>query len=82
MEVGKRVYCKSDALKLDNAQGTVTRTRVLGCTDSVTVLLDNGKQVAFFGPKTGCVANGPLSKDPTMEVKQVKKRVSRKKVSV
>ena len=50
MEIGQRVYCKSDDLALDNVQGTITRTKVLGCKDSVTVLLDGdeGKQVAFF----------------------------------
>lgn len=68
MEIGQRVYCKSDDLELDNVQGTVTRTKVLGCEDSVTVLLDGDekKQVAFFGPKLNCIGkSGPLSKDPT-----------------
>ena len=93
MEVGQRVYCKSDDLELDNVQGTITRTKVLGCEDSVTVLLDDGKQVAFFGPKVNCIGRtGPLSKDPTKNTTEelstpaekppVKKRVSKKKVTV
>jgi len=68
MEIGQRVYCKSDDLNLDNVQGTITRTKVLGCEDSVTVSLDDGKQVAFFGPKLNCIGkSGPLSKDPTKD---------------
>ena len=94
MEIGQRVYCKSDDLELDNVQGTITRTKVLGCEDSVTVLLDGDerKQVAFFGPKLNCIGkNGPLSKDPTKNAATeeapppapavVKKRVTKKKVS-
>lgn len=88
MEIGQRVYCKSEQLGLDNVQGTVTRTKVLGCEDSVTVLLDNGKQVAFFGPKLNCIGkNGPLSKDPTNTTEEppppplVKKRITKKKVT-
>lgn len=68
MEIGQRVYCKSDDLQLDNVQGTVTRTKIMGCVDSVTILLDGDekKQVAFFGPKLNCIGKtGPLSKDPT-----------------
>ena len=88
MEIGQRVYCKSDDLNLDNVQGTVNRKNVLGCEDSITVLLDDGKQVAFFGPKINCVGKtGPLSKDPTQqpststEKPVVKKRVTKKKVT-
>ena len=88
MEIGQRVYCKSEQLGLDNVQGTVTRTKVLGCEDSVTVLLDNGKQVAFFGPKLNCIGkNGPLSKDPTNTTEEppppppVKKRITKKKIT-
>jgi hypothetical protein len=98
MEIGQRVYCKSDDLALDNVQGTITRTKVLGCDESVTVLLDGdeGKQVAFFGPKLNCIGKtGPLSKDPTKNTAAteeaplapaappaaVKKRITKKKVS-
>lgn len=90
MEIGQRVYCKSDHLGLDNVQGTVNRTKVLGCEDSVTVLLDDGKQVAFFGSKLNCIGKtGPLSKDPTNTTEEppqsppppVKKRVTKKKLS-
>ena len=94
MEVGQRVYCKCDDLELDNVQGTVTRTKVLGCEDSVTVSLDTGKTVAFFGPKLNCIGKtGPLSKDPTKDTTEeppepspppsapVKKRVTKKKVT-
>ena len=88
MEIGQRVYCKSDDLELDNVQGTITRTKVLGCEDSVTVLLDDGKQVAFFGPKLNCIGKtGPLSKDPTKNTTEepppppVKKRINKKKVT-
>lgn len=96
MEVGKRVYCKSDDLHLNNVQGTITRTKVLGCEDSVTVTLDSGEQFAFFGPKINCVGiNGPLSKDPTQQPQPqpeatqpqtekpvaVKKRLTKKKIS-
>uniref|UniRef100_A0A6C0J312 Uncharacterized protein n=1 Tax=viral metagenome TaxID=1070528 RepID=A0A6C0J312_9ZZZZ len=94
MEIGQRVYCKSDDLSLDNVQGTITRTKVLGCEDSVTVLLDGdeGKQVAFFGSKLNCIGRtGPLSKDPTKNTATeeappalpatLKKKVTKKKVS-
>lgn len=93
MEIGQRVYCKSDDLELDNVQGTITRTKVLGCEESVTVLLDGDerKQVAFFGPKLNCIGKtGPLSKDPTKNTTEetpaqapppVKKRVTKKKVT-
>lgn len=93
MEIGQRVYCKSDDLGLDNVQGTITRTKVLGCEDSVTVLLDDGKTVAFFGPKLNCIGkSGPLSKDPTQITEEpppppqpttttVKKRVTKKKLT-
>lgn len=90
LEVGQRVYCKSDDLKLDNIQGVVTRNKVLGCEESVTVQLDDGRQVAFFGPKVNCVGkDGPLSKDPTQttqapsstEKQVVKKRVTKKKIN-
>lgn len=85
MKVGTRVYCKSDDLKLDNATGVVSRTKLLGCDDSMTVVLDNGERVAFFGPKINCVGTNPLSKDPThtipaTEKPVVKKRATRKKV--
>ena len=50
----------------DNVQGIITRKNVLGCEDSVTVTLDDGKQVAFFGHKLNCIGKtGPLSRDPT-----------------
>jgi len=80
MEIGQRVHCKSDDLHLDNVQGTVTRTKVLGIQDSVTVELDTGKRVAFFGPKVACVGkDGPLAQDPTKEPPPPKKRITRKK---
>lgn len=94
MEIGQRVYCKSDDLELDNVQGIITRIKVLGCDESVTVLLDGAerKQVAFFGPQMQCIGKtGPLSKDPTKNTATeeapppapapVKKRVTKKKVS-
>ena len=89
MEIGQRVYCKCDDLELDNVQGTVTRTKVLGCEDSVTILLDDGKAVAFFGPKLNCIGKtGPLSKDPTKTTEEpppapppTKKRITKKKIS-
>jgi hypothetical protein len=94
LEIGQRVYCKSEDLELDNVQGTVTRTKVLGCEDSVTISLDGGKQVAFFGPKMHCIGKtGPLSKDPTKSEEPsktvegppptppVRKRVTKKKIA-
>lgn len=88
MEVGSRVFCKSDELNLDNVKGTVQRTKLLGCEESCTVMLEDGTQVAFFGPKVRCVAQQPLSNDPTKSspapvaaVPITKKRISRKKLA-
>ena len=89
MEVGQRVYCKSDDLELDNVQGIINRIKVLGCEGSVSVLLDDGRQAAFFGPKVNCIGKtGPLSRDPTKTTDEppppppVKKRLTKKKVVV
>ena len=66
MEVGTQVFCTSLKLGLQNEPGVVTKLGVLGCKQSITVALNTGKQVAFFGPKTACVSTEPLAKDPTM----------------
>ena len=87
MEIGQRVHCKSDDLNLDNVQGTITRTKVLGIEDRITVELDTGKRVAFFGRKLQCVGrDGPLPQDPTKDPQDPtteppppKKRITRKK---
>tara|TARA_Y100001936_G_C16075363_1_gene673662 strand:- start:1911 stop:2246 length:336 start_codon:yes stop_codon:yes gene_type:complete len=70
MEVGKKVFCKSDMLKLDNVPGTVINRRILGCAKSVTVHLETGEQVAFFGNKLACVSETPLDKDPTISLEK------------
>jgi hypothetical protein len=89
MEVGQKVYCKSDVLSLDNVQATVTRTKVLGCEDSITVMLDDGRQFAFFGERLNCISKSPIlaktEDSEAQEVKevpelQVKKKVTKKKV--
>lgn len=65
MEVGTPVFCTSKKLDLLSVPGVVTKLHVLGCKKSITVALNTGKQVAFFGPKTACVSTEPLAKDPT-----------------
>ena len=66
MEIGTAVFCTSTKLGLQSEPGVVTKLHVLGCKESITVQLNTGKQVAFFGRKTACVSTEPLAKDPTM----------------
>lgn len=85
MEIGTQVFCTSLKLGLQNEPGIVAKTGVLGCKESITVALNTGKQVAFFGPKIACVSTEPLAKDPTETTTEqapkppVRKRSTRKK---
>ena len=58
MEVGTIVYCNKG--NLQNAEGTITRTRVLGVEKSMIVTLENEEKLAFFGDDVNCVTTTPL----------------------
>tara|TARA_Y100000992_G_scaffold302020_2_gene274590 strand:+ start:1498 stop:1737 length:240 start_codon:yes stop_codon:yes gene_type:complete len=61
MHVGDKVYCKSTSLGLDNDEGVVNRLGdIMGTSVSCTVLLQDGRQVAFFGNQVQlCVSTAP-----------------------
>ena len=42
-------------MDLSQARGEITRVGVLGVAESVTVLLDNGKNIAFFGDEVNAL---------------------------
>lgn len=85
MEVGTTVYCNRGNLR--NAEGTITRTRVLGVEKSMIVTLQNEEQLAFFGEDLKYVTTTPLdlatpettTPEDTTGEKAAKKRVLRKR---
>lgn len=75
---GDRVYCNNEEEQLNDAPGTVHRTELLGCVESVSVQLDTGEFVAFFGDRLSCVTKAPVTAEEPPRVLRSKKTIKKK----